>query len=138
MSSCTITCSLFVKLQLRTNKRNDYFGLLYTLVLTSSTSLSTFVFFNNSFGNSFGGGGIISSFFENVSHRFSVIRACLFTQIVCIPAKTELIQTQTLDINTSSQCYRLHFSSHKNGKKRHCSHHILCPNLTICIHSISP
>ncbi len=90
MSSCTITCSLFVKLQLRTNKRNDYFGLLYTLVLTSSTSLSTFVFFNNSFGNSFGGGGIISSFFENVSHRFSVIRACLFTQIVCIPAKTEL------------------------------------------------
>ena len=41
MSSCTITCSLFVKLQLRTNKRNDYFGLLYTLVLTSSTSLST-------------------------------------------------------------------------------------------------
>ena len=82
MSLCTITCNLFVKSLPRTNKRNDYFGLLYTLVLTSSTSLSTFVFFNNSFGNSLGGGGTISSFFENVNHLFSVLRACLFTQIV--------------------------------------------------------
>ena len=75
-----------------------------TLDLTSFNNASTFSFdslvtfaalaralplFATLFA-SFGGGGIASSFFEKVTHRFSVLRAAGLMHNVCTPANVAL------------------------------------------------
>lgn len=58
--------------------------LTLTLALAPPLSLFTTLF------ASFGGGGIASSFFEKVTHRFSVLRAAGLMHNVCTPANVAL------------------------------------------------
>ena len=57
-----------------------------TLALAPTPTLSLFA----TLFASFGGGGIASSFFEKVTHRFSVLRAAGLMHNVCTPANVAL------------------------------------------------